>query len=346
MYRRITGTGGETEVSSFHVSSLEDWCDLQLEQFIDAPLDDTFGTKPDIVQPIGKEEERAWNVLKSTTQHNGVRYQSGILWKTDEPNLPNNFFDVQRRLFNLESKFAKIEGLADINKSVINTYVEYKHARKLIRKEIDEGPAGRTWYNPHLPVFNPNKPGKCRVVFDLSAKCHGVCLNDVLLKGLDILTCLIGILLRFRQYEYPVVADVEKMFHQVLVAPADGPAFRFLWREPGSTFPPEVYHMDVHLFGAVSSPAVCSHALQKAVKDSDDPENLLPQITRHFYMDNWLVFFPTTSEAIATAHRLTDALKKGGFPLTQWVNSSDVIRHSLPGQQLIWTWTPNPSKEP
>jgi hypothetical protein len=112
---------------------------------------------------------------------------------------------------------------------------------------------------------------------------------------------------------------------QVLVAPADGPAFRLLWREPGSTLPPDVYQMDFPLFGAVSFPAVCSHALQQATKDSDDPENLLPQITRHFYMDNWLVSFPATSEAIATAHRLTDALKKGGFPLTQWATSSDVI---------------------
>jgi hypothetical protein len=88
------------------------------------------------------------------------------------------------------------------------------------------------------------------------------------------------------------------------------------------------------IFSAVSSPAVCSHALQQAAKDSDDPKNLLPQITRYFYMDNWLVSFPTTAEAVSTAHRLTDALKKGGFPLTQWATSSDIIRNLLPGQQL------------
>ena len=26
------------------------------------------------------------------------------------------------------------------------------------------------WYLPHHPVFNPNKPGKTRVVFDCTAK--------------------------------------------------------------------------------------------------------------------------------------------------------------------------------
>ena len=142
-------------------------------------------------------------------------------------------------------------------------------------------------------------------MFDLSAEYKGVCLNDMLMRGPDLLTNRIGILLRFRQHRVAVVADVEKMFHQVRVRPSDGPAFRFIWRDPGSTQPPDIYQMDVHLFGAVSSPAVCSNALQRAVKDSNDSETLLPQITRHFYMDNWLVSFPAADEAISTAKRLT-----------------------------------------
>ena len=151
--------------------------------------------------------------------------------------MPNNFFAAQRRFFSLDKKFAKNPVLAETYKAVIDTYVNLKHARRLSREEIDAGPAGRTWYNFHYPVFSPNKPGKCRVVFDLSAKCHRISLNDVLLKGPDLLTNLIGILLRFRQYAYPVVADVEKMFHQVRVRPSDGPAFRFLWRNHGSKEP-------------------------------------------------------------------------------------------------------------
>ena len=119
----------------------------------------------------------------------------------------------------------------------------------------------------------------------------------------------------------------------MLVSLSDGPAFRFLWREPGTINPPDVYQMVVQLFGAVSSPSVCLNALQQAAKDRDDPEGLLHQITRHFYMDNWLVSFPTTAKAISTANRLTNALKKRGFPLTQWATSSRIIRDSLPAQQ-------------
>jgi hypothetical protein len=301
-----------------------------LHQFIEA---DTFGTKPNVAKPIGAEEKRAWEILNSTTRHTGERYEVGLLWKADDSVVPNNFFSTQRRFTNLEGKFAKNEELAETYRAVINTYVNLKHARKLSKEEIDSGPDGRTWYCSHHPVFNPNKPGKCRVVFDLSAKYKGVCLNDVLLKGPDLLTNLIGILLRFRQHAVPIVADVEKMFHQVRVRPSDGPAFRFIWRDPGDTKPPDIYQMDVHLFGAVSSPAVCANALQQAVKDSKDAESLLPQITRHFYVDNWLASFPSATEAISTAHRLTEALKVGGFPLTQWATSNEAVRKSLPGIQ-------------
>ena len=47
--------------------------------------------------------------------------------------------------------------------------------------------------------------------------------------------------------------------------------------------------------------------------------------------------FPTTDEAISTAHQLTEALKVGGFPLTQWATSNDTIRQALPGQQQATT---------
>ena len=92
-----------------------------------------------------------------------------------------------------------------------------------------------TWYNPHHPVFYPNKPGKCRVAFDCR-KQWGV-VERRTAKEPDLLTGLIGI------QQVPVVADVEKMFHHVRVRPSDGPAFWFIWRDPGTIHPPDIYQM-------------------------------------------------------------------------------------------------------
>ena len=63
--------------------------------------------------------------------------------------------------------------------------------------------------------LTPKKPDKVRVVFDCAAKYHGTSLNENVLQGTNF---LIGVLLRFRQ-EPVAVADVEAMFHQVLVHP-------------------------------------------------------------------------------------------------------------------------------
>jgi hypothetical protein len=69
-----------------------------------------------VIKPISKEEKRAWEILNTTTRHDGVRYESGLLWKVDDLNLPNNFFAAQRRFLNLEAKLIKDKSLAVIYK--------------------------------------------------------------------------------------------------------------------------------------------------------------------------------------------------------------------------------------
>ena len=71
------------------------------------------------------------------------------------------------------------------------------------------------WYLPHHPVLNPNKPGKVRRVLNGAAKFRGTSLNNSLLTGPDLLQNLIHVLLRSRQHEFAVSADIEGMFLQV-----------------------------------------------------------------------------------------------------------------------------------
>ena len=323
-----------SDAKCYHISvNNDDNMAQMVENFIQA---DTFGTKPGVSLPMGIEERRAWSILKDTTRHIGDRYESGLLWKSDNPMLPDNRVAALNRFTSLEKKFKADPIFAGKYKAVIDEYVALKHARKLTEDEIANGTPGRIRYNPHHAVRNPFKPNKFRVVFDLSAKCHGLSLNDHLLKGPNLLSSGEGMLLRFRENEVGLVADVTKMFHQVRVRKADVSAFRFFWRPPESTNFPDTYEMDVHVFGAISSPAVCSYVLQQAARDSgEEADDMVHQIVRHFYVDNWLVSFKTIEEACSIAHKLTDALEKGGFPLTQWATSSDELRASLPGQSQL-----------
>ena len=59
----------------------------------------------------------------------------------------------------------------------------------------DEICDGREYYLPHHSVVHPTK-GKTRVVFDCAAKSGGVCLNDLVLPGPNLmnrfLCCVFG----------------------------------------------------------------------------------------------------------------------------------------------------------
>lgn len=92
---------------------------------------------------------------------------------------------------------------------------ENEQAVKADNEKVD----GKIWYIPHHGIYHPRKPDKISVVFDCSAKFKDVSLNQVLLQGPDLTNHLVGVLIRFRQEQVGIVGDLEKIFHQVQVAP-------------------------------------------------------------------------------------------------------------------------------
>lgn len=100
------------------------------------------------------------------------------------------------------------------------------YARKV--NSQDPGPLGTRWYLPHHPVFNPQKPGKVRAVFNCSAKHYSTSLNDQLLQAPDLTNSLVGVLSRFTEDQTALMYDVEAMFPQVRVRPSDCEALSFL----------------------------------------------------------------------------------------------------------------------
>ena len=152
-------------------------------------------------------------------------------------------------------------------KEFIGDLLNKDYARKV--RCLEPRPLGTHWYLPHHPVFNPQKPGRIRVVFDCSAKHRGTSLNDQLLQGQDLTNSLVGVLSRFRQELIALMSDVEAIFHQVRVRPSDCDALRFLWWPDGNLEDqPQEYHMTVHLFGGASSPSCANFALKKTAADN------------------------------------------------------------------------------
>lgn len=76
-----------------------------------------------------------------------------------------------------------------------------------------------TNYIPHHGVLNINNPGKVRVVFDASTKFRNTSLNDGLLP-------VVGFVHKLKEERFAVIANIEKMFHQVRVRLKDTDALR------------------------------------------------------------------------------------------------------------------------
>ena len=158
----------------------------------------------------------------------------------------------------------------------------------------------------------------------------------MLLKGPDLTTQLLAVLLRFRERRIGVTADIARMFYQVLVRESDHPMFRFLWRTPGSAEPLGEFEMAVHVFGAVSSPTVCNFALQRLEKDGPSScYKVAHRIRYDFYVDNLLASFDEVDEAVDVSQKLVELLSFGGFNLVQFLSSSRSLLDQLPASARL-----------
>ena len=205
----------ENESDSKLADQLRSWYEME-----------SFGAKKQ-VDPRSAADARALNILENTTYHDGSRYHVGMLWADEESTLPNNYFSALVQLKSLERRLEKSPDLKSSYAQTIKDDFDKGYIVQVNKSECFKTDNPREWYLPHHPVFHPHKPGKVRRVLNGAAKFPGHSLNNALLTGPDLLQSLIHVLLRFRQYQHAVSADIEGMFLQVGVIPADQPSLCF-----------------------------------------------------------------------------------------------------------------------
>ena len=137
-------------------------------------------------------------------------------------------------------------------------------------------------------------------------------LNSNLLKGPDLLSNLVGIILRFKESHIAISANIEQMFLQVKVAPSDRSYLRFLlWDHNGKI---EEYEYTRHIFGATSSLCIGSYAQRCSAKDNhkDFPE-VYHIVERNIYMDNLYNSTDGVEKAVNIMSSTKACLSLGGF---------------------------------
>jgi hypothetical protein len=271
-----------------------------------------------------RDDARATKIIQETLEFDeeSGHYRCGLPWKNGRQGAASKFnVEVSRRnaidwLVKEGTKLRKDPQRCAGVWSSMNEIIGEGHAKRVDNPEVPPG-------TPllYLPIhIVTQKPGKCRVCQDGAAKCHGVCLNDELLAGPDLLNRLVGILLRFRRHKVALSANIKGFFHQVYMRKDDSPAFRFYWFEDETMESLVEYEMVVHLFGAKSSQFVATYVLRyhgKKISGEVEPE-VVHAIMKAFYVDDFLKSYPTVEEARKVRIALMAALGSQGFDLTKW----------------------------
>lgn len=274
-----------------------------------------------------KTDQRAFKLLDETTRFCNGRWETGLLWKTDNPKLPDNYYGALSRLKSIEAKIDKNSEFGEMYYREMDRLFSEGYAVEV--RDPDSPPSKNLWYLPHFGVQNPNKPKKLRIVWDAAYRFNGVSLNDSLLSGPDLINCLFSTLLKFRVGKIAIKSDIGDMYMRVLVNLDDQDAQRFLYRGKDRNSQPKICKMTCLLFGSTSSPCSAMYVKNRNAERfiSNFPEAAKSTI-EDTYVDDYLKSVDSIEEALKLQKDVTFINSQAGFNMKIWSSNCKQLSSS------------------
>ena len=280
---------------------------------------------------LSQEDRQFLSIVEPHTQHVNGHFVMPLPFRNPDFRFPFNRNFAFRRLESQRRKMLRDQKYHDDYTAFVDALLKQGYAERIADNDVNDD----TWYLPHHGVYHPQKK-KVRVVYDCSASYRGTSLNDQLLQGPDLANSLVGVLCRFREHPVAFIGDIESMFYQVQVPKDQRRFLRFLWWPGGDLNAPLAeYQMNVHLFGASSSPSIANLALRKTgeLAEGQFGRDVAKVIRENFYVDDCLKSVKSDDDAVQLVHSLKDACRLGGFNLTKFCSNSKRVVESLPLQE-------------
>ncbi len=285
-------------------------------------------------QPGGKEmtlaEERELKIIKKCLAYveedvhsKSPHWHSKYPWTEDPASLPNNRSGVEAIFLRTEKQLKREPEWQIAYAAQVHEMVERGVAIKLTEDMINSW-NGPVWYVSHLIAPNPHSvTTPVRLVWNSSQKFKGVNMNDLLLKGPDVLNPIRAVLLRFRIGVYAVLGDIRKMYNSVWLEDREMHLHRFLWRDSQSE---EIGEYAVTRVNIGDRPAGCIAQLAmretaKLTKFSHLHEERRV-IEADSYVDDILSSHYDREELDKITEGVEEILRAGGFSLKHWVRSN------------------------
>ncbi|XP_075151031.1 uncharacterized protein LOC142225140 [Haematobia irritans] len=319
-----TGEENEDVVKRVFVAKRHDE-NIRMEQMMNQYFEvESILVKLDAKPVVAKSEEKALNILKSTTKYRDGRYECGLLWKSDEMKIfPDSHGSALRRLQQVENKFYRNSEFEGEYRDKKNHLIKQGYAR-LVSPDEENIASPNVFFLPHFAVFNPSKES-LRLVFDAASKVKGVSLNDRLLPGPDLNQSLMSVLFKFREQPIAVCGDIREMFLQIAIRKEDQNFQRFLYRENRNE-PVKQYVMTRAIFGATCSPTIAQYIKNfNAEKFRNEMPRAVEAIIQRHYVDDYVDCFGSEDEAMRVVHDVIKIHHNAGFTMHKIISNSDEI---------------------
>uniref|UniRef100_A0A914X9D3 Peptidase aspartic putative domain-containing protein n=1 Tax=Plectus sambesii TaxID=2011161 RepID=A0A914X9D3_9BILA len=275
-----------------------------------------------------KDDDVAYQQFKDNIKFERGRFHVKWPWKTETPELPDNYWLSYNRLKSLTKRLQEDQDLLIKYDEIIQDQLR----KEIVEKVGEDTKVGSIQhYLPHHPAITPLKTTtKLRIVYDASAKSRKNfnSLNECLYRGPVLLPDLAGILMRFRKSPIALTTDIEKAFLQVGLQEEDRDVTRFLWlKNPKKPFSQEniqVYRFCRVTFGVISSPFLLSATLQHLLSQSGSSN--ASQLAENMYVDNILVGAESIEEAKAIYEETKQLFAQASMNVREWTSNAKEVR--------------------
>ncbi|XP_052892561.1 uncharacterized protein LOC128300513 [Anopheles moucheti] len=286
------------------------------------------------VQSSEEEAMEQW-YLHTTTREKTGRYVVELPKIPQyEERLGDSMQGAVKRFASIERRLARDNRLKEQYSEFMEEYLRLGHMTEVSSAE-KEHMEGSRYYLPHHAVLKQaSTTTKCRVVFDASHKTStGTSLNDILLNGPQLQDDIVSILLRFRMRRIGVVADVEKMYRQVLVSPTDRNLQCILWRKEGSENV-STFQLNTITYGTACAPYLAIRTLRKIFEDHEESHPKAMCWYNDFYVDDLLSGADTEEEVQQIRSQLVEMLGSAGFRIRKWASNAANALKDVPKEDL------------
>lgn len=300
-------------------------------------------------QPGGKEmtlaEERELEVVREgltyvTEDHHskGSHWHAKYPWLEDPASLPNNRKAVEATFLRTEKQLSKEPEWKIAYAAQVHDMVARGAAVKLSEDVITSWD-GPVWYVSHLIAPNPHSvTTPVRLVWNSSQRFRGVSLNDLLMKGPDVLNQIRAVLLRFRGGVFAALGDIRKMYNSVWLEDREMHLHRFLWRDSNAE---ELGEYAITRVNIGDKPAGCIAQLAMRETSNLPPFAHFEEERRVLQQDSYVDDLLTSHNDLEHLKTITvnveSILKAGGFELKPWVFSGQSGRKKSDGEERAKT---------